>query len=76
MNNYIYRASSKPEEVYLLLEGMVKLEKPGFSQQTLKENILLNSGMIFGDKDIKLEERSRNAVTCTAHVEVLTIPKT
>lgn len=54
MNNYIYRASSKPEEVYLLLEGMVKLEKPGFSQQTLKENILLNSGMIFGDKDLKL----------------------
>lgn len=54
MNNYIYRASSKPEEVYILLEGMVKLEKPGFSQQTLKENILVNAGTLFGERDIKL----------------------
>ncbi len=75
MNNYIYRASSKPEEVYVLLEGMVKLEKPGFSQQTLKETLLINSGMIFGDSDIKLEERLRSAVSCTALAEVLTIPK-
>lgn len=31
--------------------------------------------MIFGEKDLKNEERSRNAVACTAHVKVLTIPK-
>jgi hypothetical protein len=55
---------------------MVKLEKPGFSQQTLKETLLINPGMIFGDSDIKLEERLRNAVACTALIEVLTIPKT
>lgn len=33
---------------------MVKLEKPGFSQQTLKETVLISSGMIFGEKDIRL----------------------
>jgi hypothetical protein len=32
--------------------------------------------MIFGDSDIKLDERLRDAVACTALIEVLTIPKT
>lgn len=59
----------------MLVEGIVKLEKPGFSQRTLAETIVVSEGMMFGEGDLRMEERVSSAVVCSARVEVLAIPK-
>ncbi len=35
INDFIYRAGDVPKEVYLLMEGYVKLEKQGFSAKKM-----------------------------------------
>jgi hypothetical protein len=43
--------------VYLLIKGLVKLEKTGFSTENLKEIQLIKPGKLFGEKDLKFNER-------------------
>lgn len=52
INNYAYRAGSTPEYVYILLEGNVKLEVPGFSARKMMDMTILTPDTLFGDKDL------------------------
>ena len=48
INDLIYRAGSVPNEVYLLMEGNVKLEKLGFSAKKMFEVVIINPPTMFG----------------------------
>ena len=48
INDFIYRAGNIPEEVYLLEEGNIKMEKPGFSAKKMFEMTIINPPSMFG----------------------------
>ncbi len=71
----MYRTCDIPEYVYVLLDGNIKLEKSGFSQRKLMDNVILGPLTMFGDRDIQLYERQTNAVCCSAFCKLLLLPK-
>lgn len=52
MNNYIYREGSVPEACYIVINGNVKIESPGFEAKKMLEMIIVGQSTIFGQKDL------------------------
>ena len=53
INNYVYREGEKPDAVYIIIEGSMKMERPGFSSKA-NDIVVLSTESIVGNKDICL----------------------
>lgn len=48
MHNYIYRAGSIPKNCYLVINGNVKVDSPGFEVKKMMEMVIVGENTIFG----------------------------
>jgi CRP-like cAMP-binding protein len=74
INNYVYREGEKPDAVYIILEGSVKVERSGYSDRT-QDIVVMSPEALIGDQDICFAQREANTICCSAESRLLKIPK-
>jgi len=73
MNSYIYRAGFTPKSCFIVIDGNVKLDSPGFEAKKMLEMMIVGENTLFGQNDLNEPFRVQNAQCCSSESQVLEI---
>ena len=74
MNTHLFRAGDKAEHCFIILEGNVRLDSPGFEHQKIMQMAIIGPKTLFGHQDLKVTERNQNGICCSSQGKLLQIP--